>query len=153
MIYLHDAWRRNHWLFVFLFALGMFVRTGSKTGALALGPLDIFRVREFYVAMVATAGMTFGMYGTLLLLTLTWQITGRFGVLEAGVALMPMTLVFVMVSPFSGWMAKKTGARLMALGGVAIIGCGLLTIGLSPHDGSIIPAEIGLALTGVEWDW
>lgn len=37
----------------------------------------------------------------------------------------------------------------MAFGGVGIIGCGLLTIGLNAHDGSIIPAEIGLALTGL----
>ncbi len=135
--------------FVFLFALGMFIRTESKTGALALVPLDIFRVREFSGAMVATAGMTFGMYGTLFLLPLTWQVTGRFGALEAGVALMPMALVFVMVSSFSGWMAKKIGTRLMAFGGVALIGCGLLTIGFCAHDGPIILAETGLALTGL----
>ena len=124
-------------------------KTESKRGAVALVPLDIFRVREFSGAMVATAGMTFGMYGTLFLLPLTWQITGRFGALEAGIALMPMALVFVMVSSFSGWMAKKIGARLMTSGGVAIIGCGLLMIGFSAHDESIIPAEIGLALTGL----
>ncbi len=135
--------------FVSLFALGMFIKTESKRGAVALVPLDIFRVREFSGAMVATAGMTFGMYGTLFLLPLTWQITGRFGALEAGIALMPMALVFVMVSSFSGWMAKKIGARLMTSGGVAIIGCGLLMIGFSAHDESIIPAEIGLALTGL----
>lgn len=135
--------------FVSLFALGMFVMAESKTGAQALVPLGIFRVREFSGAMVATAGMTFGMYGTLFLLPLTWQVTGRFGALEAGVALMPMALVFVMVSSFSGWMAKKIGARLMAFGGVAIIGCGLLTIGLSAHDGPIFLAETGLALTGL----
>ncbi|MHB1333322.1 MAG: hypothetical protein ACYCY1_12055 [Sulfuriferula sp.] len=78
-------------------------------------PLDIFRAREFYGAMVATAGMTFGRHGTLFPLPLTWQISGKFGALEAVAALMPMALIFVMVSSFSGWMAQKTVARLMVL--------------------------------------
>jgi DHA2 family methylenomycin A resistance protein-like MFS transporter len=130
-------------------ALAAFVRIEAKKGAAALVPLDMFRTREFRAAIVATTGMTFGMYGALFLLPLTWQTVGRFDATAAGAALMPMALIFVVVSSFSGALAAKFGVRLMTSGGVAIIGGGLLLIGLSAHQASIVPSEIGLTLTGV----
>jgi DHA2 family methylenomycin A resistance protein-like MFS transporter len=130
-------------------ALTLFIKTESKQGAAALVPLDIFRSREFRGAVTATAGMTFGMYGTIFLLPLTWQSTGRLDAVGAGIALMPMALIFVAVSPFSGVLTEKFGVRVMTSGGVAIIACGLLLIGFSAHQASILPTELGLALTGL----
>jgi MFS family permease len=100
-------------------------------------------------AITATAGMTFGMYGVLFLLPLTWQSAGRRNATAAGIALIPMALVFVPVSPFSGALAVGFGSRIMMAGGVAIIGIGLLLIGLSAHQVSLMPAEIGLSLAGL----
>ena len=37
----------------------------------------------------------------------------------------------------------------MTGGGVGVIGSGLLLIGLTAHSGSIVAAEVGLALTGI----
>ena len=136
-------------IIVAVFALGLFIKTEARRGKTALVPLDIFRAREFRGAVAATAGMTFGMYGVLFLLPLTWQGAGRFGATGAGIALMPMALVFVAVSPFSGAFSGKLGVRRMTAGGLAIIGCGLLLLGLSAHRTSILPAELGLALTGL----
>ncbi len=136
-------------IIVALVALAWFIKVEARRGTAALVPLDIFRVRVFRGAVTATTGMTFGMYGTLFLLPLTWQSTGRLDVADAGLALMPMALVFVLVSPFSGGLTRKLGVRFMASGGVSIIGCGLLLIGMSAYRSSILPAEIGLALTGL----
>jgi hypothetical protein len=36
----------------------------------------------------------------------------------------------------------------MAAGGIAVIGCGLLLVGLTASQASILFAEVGLALTG-----
>jgi len=130
-------------------ALIVFIRIESKHGTAALVPLDIFQSRKFRGAVTATTAMTFGMYGTLFLLPLTWQSTGRFDATGAGLALMPMALIFVMVSPFSGKLTQKFGVRLVTCGGVAIIGCGLLLIGGSAHRASILAAEVGLSLTGL----
>jgi DHA2 family methylenomycin A resistance protein-like MFS transporter len=110
---------------------------------------EFFRVREFRGAIVATTGMTFGMYGVLFLLPLTWQSTGRLDATGAGIALMPMALLFVLVSAFSGALTKKLGVRFMTAGGVLIIGLGLLAIGLSAHQASLIVPEMGLTLTGL----
>lgn len=93
--------------------------------------------------------MTFGMYGVLFLLPLSWLSAGRFSALGAGIALIPMALVFVVVSPFSGALTSRYGARTVAAGGVAIIGLGLVLIGLGADHTTIITSEIGLVLTGL----
>lgn len=130
-------------------ALLLFIRVEAGQGAGALIPLDLFTAGEFRGAIVATAGMTFGMYGVLFLVPLLWLSTGRLDPTGAGIALMPMALVFVLVSPFSGSLTERIGSRLMAGGGVAVIGLGLLIIGMTAHLTSIAATEIGLAMTGL----
>jgi EmrB/QacA subfamily drug resistance transporter len=132
-----------------LLAVAFFVRIEAGKGAGALVPLDMFRLRELRGAIAATGGMTFGMYGGLFLLTLTWQSTGRFDAVAAGLALVPMALVFVIVSPFSGALTGRFGPRAMTAGGVGIIGCGWLLIGMTAHMGTILATEAGLLLTGI----
>jgi MFS family permease len=109
----------------------------------------MFKVRCFVGAITATAGMTFGMYGVIFLMPLVWQTTGRLDAVGAGLALLPMALVFVAVSPFSGSLRTRFGTRLVTAGGVAIIGAGLLTVAASAGLSSLVLAEIGLALTGL----
>jgi MFS transporter, DHA2 family, methylenomycin A resistance protein len=130
-------------------ALLLFIRVERRAGTAALVPLGMFRVPAFSGAVAATAAMTFGMYGVLFLLPLTWQSAGMLSPVGVGIALMPMALIFVVVSPFSGVLAEKLGARLMISGGVAIIGGGLLVLAATAGWMSIAGAEAGLALTGV----
>jgi predicted MFS family arabinose efflux permease len=126
-----------------------FLHVEARHGAAALVPLDLFRIRPFRGAIVATAGMTFGMYGVLFLLPLMWQSTGRFSITGAGIALMPMALVFAVVSPGSGALVRRWGTRLATAGGVVIIACGLLVLGGLADSASNLPAAVGLALTGL----
>lgn len=134
---------------VALVALGGFLRVEKGHGSMAMMPLDIFHQPTFHGAMVATAGMTFGMYGVLFLLPLFWQTSGVLGPIGAGLALMPMALVFVLVSPFSGQMTITLGHRAVTSGGVALIAIGLLCITASVHLDALVVTEVGLALTGV----
>ncbi|HCA26753.1 MAG TPA: MFS transporter, partial [Betaproteobacteria bacterium] len=145
---------RAHWIALLalaaaLLALVLFIMSESKKGAAALVPLALFRTREFLGAAIATTGMTFGMYGVLFLLPLVWQSTGVFGPAGAGVALMPMALVFVLVSPFSGALSRAIGARSAGSGGVVVIGLGLLALSASAGGKSLVTAEFGLVLTGI----
>ena len=135
-------------LFIAALSLVCFIRVEARKGAEALVPLDMFGIPEFRGAVIATAGMTFGMYGVLFLLPLTWQSTGKLDPISAGLALMPMALVFVLVSPFSGWLAAKYSTRVITSGGVAAIGFGLLLMGIVADQTSLAAAELGLALTG-----
>jgi len=136
-------------LAVSIAALILFLRVEAKRGDGALVPLDMFRRREFTGAITATAGMTFGMYGLLFLLMLTWQSSGRLGAVGAGLALVPMAAIFVLVSPFSGALGHRVGDRLMTGAGVAIIGCGVILAGLSAGQSSLLLPEIGLCMAGL----
>lgn len=130
-------------------ALMLFVALEAARGDAALIPLGMFRLREFRGAMTATAGMTFGMYGIVFLLPLFWQSSGTLNPMAAGLALMPMALVFVLVSSLSGLLGIWLGTRTMSAAGVALIGSGLLVVGITAASGSLISMELGLVLTGL----
>jgi EmrB/QacA subfamily drug resistance transporter len=136
-------------LVVAVAAAGLFIMVERKIGAAALVPLDMFSNSRFRGVIAATTGMTFGMYGLIFLLPLTWQTTGRLDAVWAGIALMPMAVVYVVISPASGWLSGKLGQRFMTGGGVAIIGLGVFLVGLTTQTTSLIGAEVGLALTGL----
>ncbi|MHB1512304.1 MFS transporter [Acidiferrobacter sp.] len=130
-------------------ALALFLRIERHRGAAALVPLDLMRARLFRGALTATAGMTFGMYGAIFLMPLFWITEGALTPMGAGLALMPMALVFTLVSPLSGALTARFGQRVAAAGGVAVIGCGLLEISLTAHSASLPETEIGLVLAGL----
>lgn len=130
-------------------AVPLFVKVEAKRGEVALIPLDIFRARDLRAAIAAAMGMTFGMYGVLFLVPLAWQSMGRLNAMQAGLALMPMALVFLLVSPFSGRLVQAFGSRRVIAVGLSIVGCGILLIGLSAQSTTILAAEFGLALTGL----
>ncbi|AOU97700.1 MFS transporter [Acidihalobacter yilgarnensis] len=130
-------------------AIAFFIRQESRRGEQALVPLALFTSPVFNGAMIATAAMTFGMYGVLFLLPLSWQKEGLLGPAGAGIALIPMALIFVLVSPFSGWLTERLGNRPVTSSGVGLIGCGLLLLAVTAHDESMIAAEVALILTGI----
>jgi DHA2 family methylenomycin A resistance protein-like MFS transporter len=144
-----NAWAAVVACIVAVACIVSFVFTERGIGPAALVPLELFSSKPFTAASVATTAMTFGMYGVIFLLPLTWQSTRGLGATMAGIALIPMALVFVIVSPFSGKLTESLGVRFMTAGGVAIVGIGLLLIGLTAGERSLVFAEIGLALTGV----
>jgi len=136
-------------LVVAIVALVVFLRIERRKGDAALVPLDIFGIGAFRGAIIGTIGMTFGMYGTLFLVPLFWQESGRLDAIMAGLGLLPMALVFLLVSPFSGGLGKRFGARVVTSGGVGAIGLGLLVIAMGSGQPTIVVAELGLVLAGV----
>jgi EmrB/QacA subfamily drug resistance transporter len=130
-------------------ALAAFIKVETARGAAALVPLDILKIPTFRGTAIATCGMTFGMYGMLFVQLLTWQSEHDFTALQAGLALVPMAVVYILVSPFSGLLHERFGTRFATGGGVAVIGTGLLILGATASLGSLVPAEIGLMLCGL----
>jgi MFS transporter, DHA2 family, methylenomycin A resistance protein len=130
-------------------SLPLFWMIERRRGDAALLPLDLFRIRPFRGAILATAGMTFGMYGVLFLLPMSWQSAGVLNAVGAGLALVPMAAIFALVSPFSGFLTDRFGSRTTTSGGVALIGCGLCVLAAVAGARSIVPAVVGLGLTGL----
>ncbi len=145
----HDRALAGASLAVAAAALMLFLRTEHRRGEAAMVPLDLFRHRAFVGALAATAAMTFGMYGLLFLLPLVWQAAGIFGAGAAGIALVPMAVVFFAVSNVSGRLAERAGARAMIAGGTAAIGIGLVVVALTSSGMPLALAEAGLVLAGL----
>jgi MFS family permease len=93
--------------------------------------------------------MTFGIYGMIFLLPLVWQSVGHLVPREVGLALMPVSLVFFVVSTQSGKLAQRLGARAMTAGGTALIGGGLLIVAATQAGSPMLLAQCGLILAGL----
>lgn len=128
-------------------ALPLFLWTEHQRGPAALVPLDLFRIRPFTGAIAATAAMTFGAYGMIFLLPLVWQVDGHLTPGQAGLFMMPTSLVFFAVSTQSGRLLQRFGTRALAAGGTAVIGCGSLIVAATHAGSPMWLAQLGLLLT------
>ncbi|MFF6989337.1 MFS transporter [Streptomyces sp. NPDC010273] len=99
--------------------------------------LDFFRDRRFTGAVTGVVLITFGMAGSLFLLTQHLQFVLGYGPLEAGVRTVPLALAIVALN-FSGLAAKWT-ARLgapLAIGlGMVLMSAGLVSIAVLAAGG------------------
>jgi EmrB/QacA subfamily drug resistance transporter len=118
-------------------------------------PLRLFRSRQFSGAN----GVTFAVYGALggalFLLPIELQIVKGYTPLESGVALLPLTVVMLVLSARSGALSARIGPRLQMTAGPLIVGAGLVLLTRATHAGSywtqVFPAvlifSLGLAVT------
>ncbi|TWB46790.1 EmrB/QacA subfamily drug resistance transporter [Rhizobium sp. ERR 922] len=129
--------------------LTLFILVERRLDQRALVPLSMFSTERFSGAMAGTAAMTFGMYGTLFLFPLASLSLDRLPPIAVGLALLPMALSFVAISPFSGFFSEHLGKRHTIGIGLATIGLGNLLLGIA-FDGNLFTAEeFGLLLTGI----
>ena len=117
--------------------------------------LNLFRSRQFSGAN----GVTFVVYGALggalFLLPVELQIVKGYSPLEAGISLLPITLVMLAFSARSGALSARIGPRLQMTVGPLIVAAGLLLLVRATNPGSywtqVFPAvilfAIGLATT------
>jgi EmrB/QacA subfamily drug resistance transporter len=114
----------------------------------ALVPLDLFGNRVFSAALAIAGLMTFGMYAMLFLTPLYLQSIGGLSAFAAGLTLLPMSLVFVIVSRYSGPMAKRVGARVMMSAGMGLMGAGLALLSLVSTAANWTLIEVALLVIG-----
>lgn len=126
--------------------LFLYVEAG-KPGALV--PLDLFGNKSFNAALMIAGMMTFGIYAMMFLMPLYLQSVRGASAFAAGLLLVPMSLVFVVVSQLSGTLTKRFGARLMMFGGMGLMGTGLLLLALGTGETSLWTVEAGLIVIGV----
>jgi EmrB/QacA subfamily drug resistance transporter len=135
-------------------ALGAFLAVEAR-GSHPMVPLDIFRNRLFSAANAVTFVVYAALAGALFLLPIQLQQVAGYSPLQAGSALIPMTLVMLLLSSRAGRIAQRIGPRLpMGLGPiVAALGLALL-VRVGPdasYVADVLPAVLvfglGLAAT------
>ena len=102
---------------------------GQRGKSNALIPLGMFKVRQFSAANGVTVAVYAALAGALFLLPIHLQRVVQYSPLEAGAALVPMTVVLLLLSARAGHLSQRIGPRLpMSLGPIiAAVGLALLT--------------------------
>ena len=113
-------------------------------------PLELFAVRNFAVGNVTTLAMYGGLGVATFFLVVFLQEVAGYSPLEAGLALLPITLVMFALSRRFGGLADRLGPRLFMAGGPALAGIGLLLLTRVTADPDyltmILPAVLVFAL-------
>ncbi len=118
-------------------------------------PLAIFRSRQFTAANAITFVVYGALGGALFLLPIQLQRVVGLSALESGSALIPMTILMLLLSSLAGRLAQRTGPRLPMTVGPLVTAIGLaLLVRVGPSGGywpTIFPAVIvfglGLSIT------
>ena len=129
----------------------MIVERGADNPML---PLSLFRSRQF----TATNAVTFLLYaaigGALLLLVIGWQTVSGFSPLQAGAALLPVTVVMLALAGRFGALSQRYGPRLFIGLGPMVAAAGLAAMTFLTTDSgywtAVLPAVtvfgLGLAI-------
>ncbi|WP_066361666.1 MFS transporter [Herbidospora mongoliensis] len=106
--------------------LAGFVIVEHHRGAQALVPVTIFKNRTFTAVNVVTLFMYAAMGVVFFLLVLQLQTVSGFPPFAAGSALVPVTLLMLVISPYSGELARRIGPRWPMTIGILLAGIGFM---------------------------
>jgi EmrB/QacA subfamily drug resistance transporter len=117
-------------------------------------PMRFFRNRTFAAANAASLFMFFGMFGSIFLLAQFLQTVQGYGPLDAGLRILPWTVMPIFIAPIAGALSDRIGGRpLMALGlGLQAVALGWLgavstpTVAYSTLVPPFVIAGVGMAL-------
>ncbi len=116
-------------------------------------PPALFASRQFTAANLVTFATYAALGSVFFLLVLDLQVVAGFSALRAGAALLPVTLIMLVLSARSGALAQRIGPRLQMTAGPLIAAGGLLlTIRIGPGASyltDVLPAVVlfGLGLS------
>jgi EmrB/QacA subfamily drug resistance transporter len=118
-------------------------------------PLDVFSSRQFTAANVVTFVVYGALGGSLFLLPIQLQRVAGYSPLASGVALVPITVVLLLLSARAGRLAQRIGPRLPMSAGPLLAAVGLALLVRAGADANyltdVLPGvlvfSLGLSLT------
>jgi len=97
----------------------------ERRAAEPIMPLGMFASAQFSTANVATFVVYAALGGAFFLLPIQLQVVSGYSPLEAGIALLPVTVIMLLLSARSGALAQRIGPRLQMTVGPIVIAAGL----------------------------
>lgn len=89
-----------------------------------LVPLSLFSNRNFSLMNLVSGAMAFGMLGLFLPFVIYLQSVLGMTALQAGLAIVPMSLVSMPMAPFAGRLADRIGGKYILMLGLALFAAG-----------------------------
>ena len=99
-------------------------------------PLTLFRTRQFSAANSVTFVVYAALGGALFLLPVERQVVAGYTPLEAGLTLLPVTVIMLLFSARSGRLAARIGPRLQMSVGPLVVAVGLAMLSRMAPSGS-----------------
>ncbi|MEP6952366.1 MAG: MFS transporter [Ginsengibacter sp.] len=91
-------------------------------------PLQLFSNKTFSGANLLTFFLYAGLFSGILFLTLNMVQIQHYSQLQAGMTLLPFTILLILISRWSGGLVDRYGPRWFLVGGPAVSGLGLLLL-------------------------
>jgi EmrB/QacA subfamily drug resistance transporter len=130
-------------------ALAAFLAVERRVAAPML-PLQVFAVRTFAAANAATLAVYAALGGVIFLVVLALQVVAGFAPLPAGVALLPVTLLMLLLSARGGALAQRIGPRLPMTAGPLVCAAAFLFLSRIGPGARYVPDVLpGMILLGV----
>ncbi len=112
-------------------------------------PLTMFSNRQFSAANLVTFTVYGGLGAVFFLLVLQLQIVAEFRPIAAGVAILPITMIMLVLSARSGQLAYRIGPRLQMSVGPVICAVGLwLMLRIGPGASYVVDVLPGVGVFG-----
>ncbi|MFJ9577533.1 MFS transporter [Streptomyces sp. NPDC101191] len=127
-----------------------FVLVERRRGANAMVPPSIFRSRTFTAVNLVTLCVYAGFSGFFFLAALQLQVVSGYSALAAGTAMLPTTVLMLLLSAKSGELGERTGPRLPLTVGPLLCAAGMLLMLRVGEDADyltdVLPAMVVLGL-------
>lgn len=105
---------------------------------LRLVNFGVLKYRQFNVAVLINVVLMIALYGGAILLPLYMQVVMGRSAFESGLVLLPGSLITALLSPVSGALYDKYGARNLTLVGLIINAVGTIMLGLLNFHSSLL---------------
>jgi hypothetical protein len=122
----------------------------ERRSAHPLVPPGLFASRQFTVTNIVTFAIYAAFGGVFFLLVLHLQVVAGFSPLAAGTAMLPITLLLLVLSARSGALAARIGPRLPMAAGPLVAAAGLLlTLRIGPDAAYVTDVLPGVLVFGL----
>jgi EmrB/QacA subfamily drug resistance transporter len=111
-------------------------------------PLSLFNDRRFSIGSAVVTVAFFVLFGFFFLATQYLQLVRQYSPLEAGLALLPLPIVFVAASPRSAVLAARYGAGRVMAAGLLIVAGGFAILSVVTPGTSYLLIALALAVLG-----
>lgn len=134
-------------------AVAAFVLVESRSTAPML-PLGLFRIPAFSATALVAFAQSIAIYPILIFIAIYLQNGLGYSALDAGLRLLPLTLLILAVAPIAGRMTARLELRVPLVAGLVLLGVALLLVrGVSVGDGwqALLPGMIvaGIAVGAI----
>ena len=113
-------------------------------------PMQVFRSQQFDGVQLTTLVVYAALSGAFFLVPLQLQETLHYSAMEAGLSLLPMTVITTLLSPRMGALSQRIGPRVPMTIGPFVLGAGMLLLARADPGSSYVTAVLpGVLVTGL----